>query len=69
MHGCIPCESRMAAERLRVSLSLINPWVSHGVPLHDQRMPASKVWARLNEEDVARLTGASADAASLPRSP
>ena len=58
--------SRVAAERLQVSLSLVNLWVSHGVLLHDQRMPASKVWVRVTEEDVARLTGASADAASLP---
>ena len=58
--------SRVAAERLQVSLSLINLGVSHGVLLHDQRMPASKVWVRLTEEDVARLTGTSADATSLP---
>lgn len=58
--------SRMAAEQLRVSASLINLWVKHGVLSHDQRMPASKVWIRLNEEDVARLTGATADAVSLP---
>ena len=58
--------SRTAAEQLRVSLSLVNLWVSHGVLLHDQRMPASKVWVRLNKEDVARLTGASADVVSLP---
>jgi len=58
--------SRMAAEQLQVSLSLINLWVSHGVLSHDQRMQASKVWVRLNEEDVARLTGTTADAISLP---
>ena len=58
--------SKMAAERLRVSASLINLWVKHGVLSHDQRMPASKVWVRLNEEDVARLTGTTADAVSLP---
>jgi len=58
--------SRTAAERLRVSASLINLWVKHGVLSHDQRMPTSKVWVRLNEEDVARLTGTTADAVSLP---
>jgi len=58
--------SRTAAERLRVSASLINLWVKHGVLSHDQRMPASKVWVRLNEDDVARLTGTTADAVSLP---
>ncbi len=37
--------SRMAAERLQVSPSLVNLWVRHGVLEHDQRVQASKAWA------------------------
>lgn len=58
--------SRVAAERLQISASLVNLWVKHGVLLHDQRVPGSKVWVQLFEEDFARLTGASPDAATLP---
>jgi DNA invertase Pin-like site-specific DNA recombinase len=58
--------SRAAAERLRVSPSLVNLWVKRGVLLHDQRVPASKVWVRLTEEDLARLTGTSPEATGLP---
>jgi DNA invertase Pin-like site-specific DNA recombinase len=58
--------SKAAADRLGVSLSLINLWVKHGVLHHDQRLPASKVWVRLAEEDFARLTGASPGANCLP---
>jgi DNA invertase Pin-like site-specific DNA recombinase len=58
--------SRIAAERLCVSLSLVNLWVKHGALLHDQRVPASKVWVRLTDDDVARLTGASPEATGLP---
>ena len=58
--------SKAAAERLRVSPSLINLWVKHGVLLHDQHAPASKVWVRLTDADVERLTGKASDAASLP---
>ena len=58
--------SKAAAARLGVSASLINLWVKHGVLVHDQRVPASKVWVRLNEDDVARLTGASTEAVNLP---
>jgi len=58
--------SKAAAARLGVSAFLINLWVKHGVLVHDQRVPASKVWVRLNEDDLARLTGASTEAANLP---
>ena len=57
---------RRAAELLGVSSSLVNLWVKHGVLVHDQRVTASKVWVRLNDEDLARLTGGVAEAASLP---
>ena len=58
--------SKAAADRLGVSLSLVNLWVRHGVLQHDQRLPGSKVWVRLAQEDLARLTGASPGAHSLP---
>ena len=58
--------SRAAAERLQVSPSLVNLWVRHGVLLHDQRVPASKVWVRLDDADVARLTGAAPQTDALP---
>ena len=58
--------SRTAAERLRVSPSLVNLWVRHGVLRHDQRVPSSKVWVRLDDADVARLTGAAPEADALP---
>jgi DNA invertase Pin-like site-specific DNA recombinase len=58
--------SRAAAERLQVSRALINLWVRHGVLRHDQRVPSSKVWVRLDDLDIARLTGAAPEAAALP---
>ena len=58
--------SRAAAERLQVSPSLVNLWVRHGVLRHDQRVPASKVWVRLDDADVARLTGAAPGTDALP---
>ena len=62
--GLVP--SRTAADRLGVSASLVNLWVQHDVLVHDPRMAASKVWVRLNADDIARLTGTAADAAGLP---
>jgi len=58
--------SRTAADRLGVSLSLVNLWAKQGVLIHDQRVTASKVWVRLDEDDLARLTGKAAEASSLP---
>jgi DNA invertase Pin-like site-specific DNA recombinase len=58
--------SRAAAELLQVSPSLVNLWVRHGVLRHDQRVPASKVWVRLDDADVARLTGAAPQTDALP---
>jgi DNA invertase Pin-like site-specific DNA recombinase len=58
--------SKVAAQRLGISASLLNLWVRHGVLAHDQHTPASKVWVRLTEDDVARLTGTSPHAAGLP---
>jgi hypothetical protein len=58
--------SKVAAESLQISPSLVNLWVTHGVLRHDQRVAASKVWVQLSEEDFARLTGASPEARSLP---
>jgi hypothetical protein len=58
--------ARRAAERLGVSASLVNLWVKHGVLRHDQHVLASKVWVRLTDEDLSRLTGGVADAGELP---
>ena len=55
-----------AARRLAVSASLVNLWVRPGVLAHDQRRPASRVWVRLGEGDLARLDGSSPLAPSLP---
>jgi DNA invertase Pin-like site-specific DNA recombinase len=62
--GLVP--SKVAAQRLGISPSLINLWVHHGVLAYDQHTPASKVWVRLTEDDIARLTGPSATAFGLP---
>jgi hypothetical protein len=40
--------------------------VQHGVLAHDQRCSASKVWVRLDENDLARLDGSSPVAPHLP---
>ncbi len=58
--------ARRAAERLGVSASLVSLWVKHGVLVHDQRVSPSKVWVRLTDSDLSRLTGGVADAAGLP---
>jgi DNA invertase Pin-like site-specific DNA recombinase len=58
--------ARCAAEQLGVSVSLVNLWVKHGVLVHDQRVSASKVWVRLNDEDLSRLTGRAAEAIDFP---
>ena len=58
--------SKVAAERLQISLSLLNLWVRHGVLEYDQRARASKVWVRLTEQDFARLTSACPEATHLP---
>jgi hypothetical protein len=47
-------------------LNHANLWAKQGVLMHDQRVTASKVWVRLNEDDLARLTGKAAEASSLP---
>jgi len=58
--------SRTAADRLGVSSSLVNLWVKQGVLVHDQHVAASKVWVRLNEDDIARLTATAAGVTGLP---
>ena len=62
--GLVP--SKVAAQRLGISPSLVNLWVHHGVLAYDQHTVASKVWVHLTEEDIARLTGTSAAAGGLP---
>jgi DNA invertase Pin-like site-specific DNA recombinase len=56
----------VAAGQLGVSSSLVHVWVQHGVLQHDQHRQASRVWVRLNADDLARLNGSSPAAASLP---
>jgi len=62
--GLVPVVA--AAQRLAVSPSLVHLWVQHGVLAHDQRCSASKVWVRLDEDDLARLDGSSPVAPHLP---
>ena len=54
------------AQRLAVSPSLVHVWVQHGILEYDQRQSASRVWVRLNEGDLARLTGGSAITPEMP---
>jgi len=57
---------RAAAQRLSVSSSLVHLWAQRGVLGHDQRRSASRVWVRLDEDDLARLDGSSPLAPHLP---
>ena len=59
--GMVP--AKLAARRLGVSPSLLHVWVRHGVLAHDQRLPASRVWVRLNGDDPARRADAQANVA------
>lgn len=47
----------LAAERLGVSPSLVQVWLTLGALAGEQRVAASKRWVRLDEEDLARLDG------------
>jgi hypothetical protein len=62
--GMVPVTA--AAQRLAVSPSLVHLWVQHGVLAHDQRRSASRVWVRLDEDDLTRLDGSSPLAPHLP---
>ena len=62
--GLVPIA--VAAERLGVSPSLVHVWVRHGVLRHDQHRSASRVWVRLDADDLARLDGSSQAAPGLP---
>jgi DNA invertase Pin-like site-specific DNA recombinase len=62
--GLVPVKA--AAQRLAVSASLVHLWVQHGVLAHDQRRSASRVWVRLDEDDLARLDGSSPLVLHLP---
>jgi DNA invertase Pin-like site-specific DNA recombinase len=63
--GLMP--ARAAAQRLGVSPSLVHVWVRHGVLDSDQHQTASRVWVRLNGDDLARLDGTSPIGRHLPR--
>jgi hypothetical protein len=63
--GLMP--ARAAAQRLGVSPSLLHVWVRHGVLDFDQHQTASRVWVRLNGDDLARLDGTSSIGPRLPR--
>src|SRR3954453_24194744 len=56
----------VAAGQLGVSPSLVHVSVQHGVLQHDQHRQASRVWVKLNADDLARLNGSSPAALSLP---
>jgi hypothetical protein len=56
----------VAAERLGISPSLAHVWVRHGVLRHDQHRSASRVWVKLDADDLARLDGSSQAAPGLP---
>jgi DNA invertase Pin-like site-specific DNA recombinase len=56
----------VATGQLGVSPSLVHVWVQHGVLQYDQHRPASRVWVRLNADDLVRLNGSSPAASSLP---
>jgi DNA invertase Pin-like site-specific DNA recombinase len=62
--GLMPAAA--AAQRLAVSPSLVHAWVRHGVLMYDQRCSASRVWVRLDADDLARLDGSSPAASRLP---
>ena len=61
-----PLHTREAAQRLSVSPSLVPLWTQRGILVHDQRQTASRVWVRLDEDDLARLGGSSPLAPHLP---
>lgn len=50
--------TRQASQLLGVSDALINLWVHQGVLVSEQRLTQSCIWVRLNEQDIARLSGA-----------
>ena len=62
--GLLPI--RAAAQRLSVSPSLVHLWAQRGALTYDQRRSASRVWMRLDEDDLARLDGSSPLAPHLP---
>jgi DNA invertase Pin-like site-specific DNA recombinase len=63
--GLMPAKA--AAQLLGVSPSLVHVWVRHGVLDYDQHQAASRVWVRLNGDDLARLDGSSLIGSRLPR--
>jgi DNA invertase Pin-like site-specific DNA recombinase len=54
-----------AARMLKVSPSLIQFWITHGVLFCDQRVAASRLWVRMTAEDLKRLNG-SFNSSQLP---
>ncbi len=53
--GLVPAKT--AAKLLNVSPSLINLWAKHGVLHSDQRVKLSKLWVRVDDQDLTRLNG------------
>jgi DNA invertase Pin-like site-specific DNA recombinase len=62
--GLVPV--KVAAQRLAVSSSVVHIWVRHGVLTHDQRRSSSRVWVRVDEQDLTRLDGSNQFAPHLP---
>jgi hypothetical protein len=53
--GMVPVKT--AAKLLNVSPALINLWAKQGVLHSDQRVKLSKLWVRVDDEDLTRLNG------------
>jgi DNA invertase Pin-like site-specific DNA recombinase len=55
----------VAAKMLKITLSLVQYWITHGVLVCDQRVTGSRLWVRMTTEDLKRLDG-SFDSGELP---
>jgi DNA invertase Pin-like site-specific DNA recombinase len=56
---------KAAAKVLGISPALVQLWATQGVLDSDQRVPGSKLWVRITDEDRARLNGLT-DSGQLP---
>lgn len=53
--GLVPAKT--AAQLLNVSPATVHLWAGQGILIYDQRVSASKLWVRVDENDVSRLNG------------
>ncbi len=56
---------KTAAKALGISRALVQLWTRQGVLEFDQRVPGSKLWVRITDDDLARLNGLT-DTGQLP---